>query len=48
VTQQQEDKRIIDQELEAILAKDYELSEALNVLKGMYFSQKLQEVKNVR
>jgi len=48
VTQQQEDKRISDQELEAILAKDYELSEALNVLKGMYFSQKLQEVKNVR
>jgi carboxyl-terminal processing protease len=45
VEQQKAKKRIIDEELDAILAKDFELNEALNVLKGMYFSQKLQAKK---
>lgn len=45
VEQQKSKKRIIDAELDEILAKDYELNEALNVLKGMYFSQKLRIAK---
>lgn len=47
VKQEKAAKNIIDKDLEEILAKDYELSEALNILKGMHFSQKL-EVKNER
>lgn len=45
VKQLEAEKLKIDKDLEVILAKDYELNEALNVLKGMYFSQRLQVAK---